>query len=607
MRIRHLPDTLINQIAAGEVVERPAAAVKELVENAVDAQATRIDVELMDGGKALIIVRDNGVGMGADDLEAALDRHATSKLPDDDLLHINFLGFRGEALPSIASVSKLKIATRERGGEAFEIEVVDGKKSAVRPSNHHEGTVVEVRDLFYLTPARLKFLKTSVTEYGAVKDMLQRLAMVYPHVAFRLVHNGSSSFHYPVLSDSPHDQSSQRLRDIMGEDFITNSLLLDSERGGVRLTGRIARPTHNVGTAQKQFLFVNGRAVRDKQLLGAVRAGYMDVLAKDRYPVVSLFLDIPSDQVDVNVHPSKAEVRFQDGALIRGLIVSGIRHALHNQDVRPVTSLTNQLIDRLDQHRANAPSQPSFNPSAYLTTYSSGHSYSCGGSLAEHVRGAYQPYETYQPSARFDVPEPEATADTASYPLGSARAQIHENYIITQTETGIVIVDQHAAHERLVYERFKQQSAENGIESQGFLTPEIISLEDTDCARLLEYADLFSQSGLVIEPFGAGAIAVRSIPLLLVGKISLPDLLQSLSDDLRDHDRATGLEERLNAVLSTMACHGSVRSGRRLSPAEMNALLRDMEATPYSGQCNHGRPTFVALSLDDIEKLFGRR
>ncbi len=613
MRIRHLPDTLINQIAAGEVVERPAAAVKELVENAVDAKATRIDVELGDGGKELIIVRDNGHGMGAEDLEAALDRHATSKLPDDDLLNINFLGFRGEALPSIASVSKMRIATRERGGDAFEIDVIDGKKSSVRPSSHHEGTVVEVRDLFYLTPARLKFLKTSATEYAAVKDMLQRLAMVYPNVAFRLIHNGSTIFHYPVLSDDAGEQSAQRLRDIMGEEFLENSLPLNAERNGVRLTGRIARPTHNVGTAQKQFLFVNGRAVRDKQLLGAVRAGYMDVMAKDRYPVVCLFLDVPPDHVDVNVHPAKAEVRFQDSALIRGLLVSGLRHTLHDQDIKPVTSLTDHLLGQMEQSRSSAAPPSSYNPRAYLTPYSapSSSSYYGSGALAEHIRQSYEPLQhaaDYAPSTRFDVPMADhQDTVSSSYPLGSARAQIHENYIIAQTANGIVIVDQHAAHERLVYERFKEQIAERGIESQMYLTPEIVTMDDTDCARLLEQSDLFAKSGFEIEPFGSGAVAVRAIPLMLTGKVSLPQLLQSLADDLRDFDKATGLEERLNAVLSTMACHGSVRSGRRLTVEEMNALLRDMETTPLSGQCNHGRPTFVALSLDDIEKLFGRK
>jgi DNA mismatch repair protein MutL len=600
MKIRHLPDTLVNQIAAGEVVERPAAAIKELVENAIDADATRIDVELVEGGKNLMIVRDNGYGMGADDLSAALDRHATSKLPNEDLMNILHLGFRGEALPSIASVSRLKISTRERGADAHEIEVIDGKKQSIRPSAQSEGTTIEVRDLFYLTPARLKFLKTSATEYGAVKDMLQRLAMAYPQIAFRLTHNGVNSFYYPVLSSDKTEQEKNRLRDIMGDDFVKNAIEINAERQGIRLTGWIAKPTHNVGTAQKQFLFVNGRSVRDKLLLGAIRAGYMDVMAKDRYPVVCLFLAVPPEEVDVNVHPAKAEVRFRDSSIIRGLIVSSIRHMLHAQDISPVTSLTDELVIRLEQQRAH---QSSYNPRAYLTSYSMPNpSY---GNLAERVTGAFQPAMDFQPSVRAEAISEQAADE--NYPLGSAKAQIHENYIITQTENGIVIVDQHAAHERLVYERFKSQMAEAGITAQPLLTPEIVTLDDVDCARLLESRKIFAQSGLDIEPFGAGAIAVRSVPALLSGRIDIKTLLQDLADDLRDHEKATALEEKINHVLSTMACHGSVRSGRRLTLPEMSALLREMEQTPLSGQCNHGRPTFVALSLDDIEKLFGRK
>lgn len=609
MRIRHLPDTLVNQIAAGEVVERPAAAIKELVENSIDADATRIEVELVEGGKNLIIVRDNGYGMGPDDLSAALDRHATSKLPTEDLTNILHLGFRGEALPSIASVSRLKISTRERSADAHEIEVIDGHKQSVRPSAQPEGTTIEVRDLFYLTPARLKFLKTAATEYGAVKDMLQRLAMAYPQIAFRLVHNGTTSFHYPVLDNDPIEQGKRRLRDIMGEDFVTNAISIDAERQGIKLTGWIGKPTHNVGTAQKQFLFVNGRAVRDKLLLGAIRAGYMDVMAKDRYPVVSLFLNVPPEEVDVNVHPAKAEVRFRDSAIVRGLIVSSIRHTLHDQDITPVTSLTDELVSRLEQQRSNSQSY-TYNPRAYLTSYTAPNpSYS---SLAERVTNAYQPAQQpsmdFVPSVRFEAPHP-MTEDSPDdhYPLGSAKAQIHENYIISQTANGIVIVDQHAAHERLVYERFKSQMAATGIPVQGLLTPEIITLDDVDCARLLESRDLFAQSGLEIDAFGAGAIAVRSVPAILSGRIDIKSLLQDLADDLRDHEKATALEEKINHVLATMACHGSVRSGRRLTLPEMSALLREMEEPPLSGQCNHGRPTFVALSLDDIEKLFGRK
>lgn len=606
MRIRRLPDNLVNQIAAGEVIERPAAAIKELVENAIDADSTRIEVELIEGGKDLMIVRDNGYGMGADDLMAALDRHATSKLPTSDLTNICFLGFRGEALPSIASVSRMKVSTRERGGDAHEIEIIDGQKQPIKPSAQNEGTTIEVRDLFSLTPARLKFLKTSATEYGAVKDMLQRLAMAYPHISFRLTHNGATSFHYPVLDNALESLGQQRLRHIMGDDFVGNAIPVDAERQGIRLTGWIGKPTHNAGTAQKQFLFVNGRAVRDKLLLGAIRAGYMDVMAKDRYPVVSLFLTVPPEEVDVNVHPAKAEVRFRDSSIVRGLIVSTIRYTLNGQNIAPVTSLTDELVNRLEQQRSNQASQP-YNPRSMLTSYSAP-SYSSYGHLAENVSNAFQPQMDFMPSARFDQPQQiaEDIADE-NYPLGSARAQIHENYIITQTANGIVIVDQHAAHERLTYERFKAQMAETGIPVQGLLTPEIIAMDDVDCARLLESRDLFAKSGLEIEAFGAGAIAVRSIPALLSGRIHLKNLLQDLADDLREHEKATALEEKINHVLSTMACHGSVRSGRRLTVPEMNALLRDMESTPLSGQCNHGRPTFVALSLDDIEKLFGRK
>ena len=607
MRIRRLPDNLVNQIAAGEVIERPAAAIKELVENSIDADSTRIEVELIEGGKDLMIVRDNGYGMGIEDLAAALDRHATSKLPTSDLTNICFLGFRGEALPSIASVSRMKLSTRERGGEAHEIEIIDGQKQPIRPSAQTEGTTIEVRDLFSLTPARLKFLKTSATEYGAVKDMLQRLAMAYPHVSFRLTHNNTTSFHYPVLDNALESLGEQRLRHIMGDDFIGNAIPVDAERQGIRLTGWIGKPTHNAGTAQKQFLFVNGRAVRDKLLLGAIRAGYMDVMAKDRYPIVSLFLTVPPEEVDVNVHPAKAEVRFRDSSIVRGLIVSTIRYTLNGQNVAPVTSLTDELVHRLEQQRSNQSGfTPSYNPRSMLTSYAAPSS--SYGHLAERVTNAFQPHMDFMPSARFDtiVPATEEVADE-NYPLGSARAQIHENYIVTQTPNGIVIVDQHAAHERLVYERFKAQMAESSIPVQGLLTPEIISMDDVDCAKLLEARDLFAQSGLEIEAFGAGAIAVRSIPALLSGRIHLKVLLQDLADDLREHEKATALEEKINHVLSTMACHGSVRSGRRLSVPEMNALLRDMENTPLAAQCNHGRPTFVALSLDDIEKLFGRK
>lgn len=604
MKIRHLPDYLVNQIAAGEVIERPAAALKELVENSLDAGATRIEVDLRDGGKGLIAVRDNGCGMSRDDLVAAVDRHATSKLPDDDLLNIQYFGFRGEALPSIASVSRLSISTKSRDGEAWDIEVNGGTKSDPRPGTQTEGTRIEVRDLFYATPARLKFLKTTGTEYAAAKEMLQRLALANPLVAFRLTHNGTASFHYPVLSDDAATQTTQRLKDIMGANFVASSLEINAERNGHRLTGWVGLPTFSAGTGQEQYLFVNGRPVKDKLLVGAVRGAYIDVMSRDRYPIVMLSLTCPPEEVDVNVHPAKAEVRFRDNAVVRGLIVSAIHHALHAQGITRNGSLSDQTLQRF-QNQPYAPGNQNaasfYSPSPYSGAGSSSY-----GNLAEKVYDAYQPAMEFAPSARFEPVSPEAVQET-QYPLGSARAQIHENYIITQTQQGLVIVDQHAAHERLVYERFKAQVAEGGIEKQGLLTPEIIAMEDTDCARLLEHSATLANLGLEIEAFGIGAIAVRTIPALLSGRIDIHGLIHDLAGEAAENEKATGLEEKINAMLSTMACHGSVRSGRRLNVIEMNALLRQMEDTPLSGQCNHGRPTYISLSLSDIEKLFGRR
>lgn len=640
MKIRHLPDHLINQIAAGEVVERPAAAVKELVENSLDAKATHIEVEIENGGRDLIIVRDNGVGMSADDMAAALDRHATSKLPDDDLLAIHYLGFRGEALPSIASVSSLKLTSSDQGASAFEMEVINGVKSDPRPASLPRGTVVEVRKLFSLTPARLKFLKTPATEYAAVKDMMQRLAMVNPAVGMRLIHNGSSSFYY-TPSEQAETQSEGRLRAVLGAEFTDNAIPINAEREGVSVRGYISKPAANVGNAQKQFLFVNGRCVRDKQLLGAVRAGYMDVLAKDRYPVVALFLNVPADKIDVNVHPAKAEVRFQDAALVRGLLVSAIRHALHAQDMKGVTSLGDHMLHKLSQQLSpqNEPRPMTFSPAyrprspglsyaPYVSSYRAANTDYAQQNMEMQEGAAQELLMNAAPHARFEslaespTEYPLVTSFEAlesgedhsnypldyplDYPLGSARAQLHENYIIAQTRDGMVIVDQHAAHERLVYERFKAAHHAQGPISQLLLTPEIVSMEDADCARLLDSRDIFARSGLEIEAFGMGAIAVRAVPELLAGRVDVARLLRDLADQLVEDIGAGGVEARLNAILSTMACHGSVRSGRRLTQAEMDALLREMERTPLSAQCNHGRPTFISLSLKDIEKLFKR-
>lgn len=602
MRIRHLPETLVNRIAAGEVIERPAAAVKELVENAIDAGATRIDVAISAGGQTLIRIADDGIGMSAEELPAALDRHATSKLPGEDLLNIMHLGFRGEALPSIASVSRLRIASRARGAaEAWEITVEGGKKGPVTPSAQPAGTVVEVRDLFYATPARLKFLKTERAEYAAVKDTLQRLAMASPHIGFTLTHNGVSALNLPAAPDLK-----TRLGAVLGRDFDDNCVLVESLRDGARLTGFAGLPTASRGNAQHQYLFVNGRPVRDRLFAGAVRGAYADMLAGDRHPMIALFLTLPPDDVDVNVHPAKAEVRFRDSAMIRGLIVGSIRHALHEGGLRTATPLTRFALETMADNMAGNAANIDRPATGFVPRPPSYHQ----SSFAENYHGDYaaQP-AMFAPHARADMPAPAAMVEpqTASFPLGAARAQIHENYIVAQTENGLVIVDQHAAHERLVYERFKAQMAESGIARQGLLSPFIVEMDDTAAGRLLDHADELNRLGLEIEPFGAGAVAVRGVPALLGAKADIDGLVRDLADELADRDSAQGLSDRLNHVLSTMACHGSVRSGRRLTPDEMNALLRQMEQTPAAGQCNHGRPTWVELKLGDIEKLFGRR
>lgn len=596
MRIRHLPEILVNQIAAGEVIERPAAAVRELAENAIDAGATRIDIDIRDGGKSLIRISDNGIGMTRPELIACLDRHATSKLPGDDLDHISTLGFRGEALPSIGAVSRMSIASRAREtpGEAWEIVVEGGCKSDPAPSPHPEGTRVEVRDLFYATPARLKFMKGDKAEYAAVKDVVTRLAMAFPNVGFRLTHNNIQSLNLPaVVQGGLMDRRQERLSLLMGDDFGINSLTIHAERSGIVLNGHASLPTYNRGTAMHQYLFVNGRPVRDKLMTAAVRVAYMDVLSRDRHAVVALFLDLPAHEVDINVHPAKAEVRFRDAAMIRGMMIGALQHAIHTGARQTTSTLTAATMESV---------RPVFHGN-YAPSYNAG--------LAEKAYEAYRPFDAptptlapIAPSARMEtVPEQD---NDQSFPLGAARAQLHENYILAQTPDGVVIVDQHAAHERLVYERFKEQIADGGIVKQGLLVPDIISMEETEATRLLEQSEMLAGVGLEIEPFGRDAIAVRAIPSLLAGRADIAGIIRDLADELTERDTASGLEERVNALLSTMACHGSVRSGRRLNVDEMNALLRQMEETPNSGQCNHGRPTSIKLTLKDIERLFGR-
>ena len=599
MSIRRLPETLVNQIAAGEVVERPAAALKELVENSLDAGARNIDIQLRDGGRTLIAVSDDGCGMTADELLLAVERHATSKLPDDDLVHIKSLGFRGEALPSIGAVARVTITSRVTGAEsAWSLSVEGGKLGEVQPAAYPQGTRIEVRDLFYATPARLKFLKTPRTELTLSVETINRLAMAHPNVGFTLSDGTRTVLRLAPASGDLFDQRLDRLGAVMGRDFADNSIAVEAEREGVRLSGRIGLPTLNRGTATQQFMFVNGRPVKDKLFVGAVRGAYRDFLAHDRYPYVALYLEIDPEFVDVNVHPAKTEVRFRDSGLVRGLIVGALKHALADAGHRASTTVSNAALGAV--YEGGLPGSFQSRPFAQGGAMPRG--------LADRATAFQAPLYHFDqtPSARH-----EAVADTGveaveDFPLGVARGQVHETYIVSQTADGIVIVDQHAAHERLVYERMKQALDAGGIPSQGLLLPEVVELDEGAAARLVKRADEFNRLGLVLEPFGDGAVVVRETPAML-GNVDVHKLVQDLGDDLAQWGEAIALHERLADVASTMACHGSVRAGRRLTAVEMNALLREMEATPHSGQCNHGRPTYVELKLSDIEKLFGRR
>ncbi len=603
MEIRRLPQTLVNRIAAGEVIERPAAAVKELVENAIDAGARRIDVTLRDGGRSHIGVSDDGRGMTRDELVLAVERHATSKLPDDDLVHIQTLGFRGEALPSIGAVGRLTLASRAAGAkEAWALTVEGGVVGEPVPAAHNAGTKVELRDLFYATPARLKFLKSQRAETAAVIDAVQRLAMARPEIGFSVADEARTPVRLSAAQGDLLDTRLARLAAILGRDFAENAVAIDAEREGVRLTGHAALPTLNRATAQAQYFFVNDRPVRDRQLLGALRGAYADFLARDRHAIAVLFLDLPAEAVDVNVHPAKAEVRFRDAGLVRGLLVSAIRHALAGAGHRASTTVGAATLGAFRPHGgadlAYGRDRPARLPDGVAE-------------IAAQFQAPIGP-----PSARAESPPGDAAGaaatalraepTTADYPLGAARAQLHETYIVAQTEHGIVIVDQHAAHERLVYERMKAALAEGGVKTQGLLLPEVVELSGTAAAHLAERAAELAELGLVLEAFGTDAVVVREVPALL-GKTEVAGLIRDLADDLAALDETTTLKERLEAVCATLACHGSVRSGRRLTVDEMNALLRQMEATPYSGQCNHGRPTYVELTLPDIERLFGRR
>ncbi|WP_022702370.1 DNA mismatch repair endonuclease MutL [Pseudorhodobacter ferrugineus] len=593
--IRQLDEAAINRIAAGEVVERPASAVKELVENALDAGARRISVDYADGGKTLIRVTDDGCGMTADDLPLALSRHATSKIDGSDLLNIHSFGFRGEALPSLGAVGRLTISSRPQGVDAMMIAVSGGRMDPVRPTALTIGTVVELRDLFYATPARLKFMRSDRAEAMAIAEVIKRLALAEPEVGFTLrdVSGGEARvmFRADPVSGDFFDALHGRVTSVLGRDFADNALPVDHSRDGLRLVGYAALPTYSRGSSAAQYLFVNGRPVQDRTLFGALRAAYMDVLSRDRHPAAVLNIICDPQAVDVNVHPAKSEVRFREPALVRALIISTLRNALATAGHRASSTVGAETLGAFQAETSQPRIYQMDRPSS--------------GALSRAY--AYQAPETpmgfaESPSARFeDVP----TGDTTR-PLGAARAQVHENYIIAQTTDGMVIIDQHAAHERLVYERLKAQRDTNGIAAQALLIPEIIELSASDTARLLDLAPDLAQLGLVIEGFGGSAIAVRETPAIL-GRVNATALLRDILDDLADLGASDRLQAKIDAVLSRMACHGSIRSGRQMRAEEMNALLREMEATPLSGQCNHGRPTYVELKLADIEKLFGRR
>jgi len=611
MTIRLLPPNLVNQIAAGEVIERPASALKELVENSIDAGATRIDVVLNDGGRSLIVVTDNGCGMTPQELMVAVDRHATSKLPTDDLLAISHLGFRGEALPAIGSVGRLTVTSRTPGADSgWYVVVAGGRKDGPVPAPHPRGTRIEVRDLFFATPARLKFLKSAQTELSYCVDAIERLAMAYPDITFTLTADGKQRLNLPagLTQGDLFDAHLERLGVILGKEFAANAVPVAAERESIKLYGYIGVPTFSRGNALAQYLFVNGRPVRDRLLVGAVRGAYQDFLAPNRHPYVVLFLDLTQRDVDVNVHPAKAEVRFRDAGLVRGLMVGALKHALAEAGHRASTTVANNALAAFQAHTGQG-----------FVPMGNGH----GGSQASYTAayGMQAPLDDNQglsdgeapsslfavsPSAPDGAPVEAVEADYRSHPLGVARAQVHETYIVAQTSDGIVIVDQHAAHERLVYERMKHNLQEGPVARQLLLIPEVVELDEAAAARVAARAPELSELGLVLEAFGGNSIVVREVPALL-GETDVTGLVKDLADDLASVDEALSLKDRLGDVCGTLACHGAVRAGRRLNGAEMNALLRQMEVTPHAGQCNHGRPTYVELKLKDIERLFGRR
>ena len=625
--IRRLPTTLVNQIAAGEVIDRPASVVKELVENSLDAGASQIDVVVRDGGKSLISVRDNGKGMSAAELTLAVERHATSKLPDEDLNDIKTLGFRGEALPSVGSIARVAMTSKRQDGvddHGWQLNVEGGSAIDPKPISAEFGTLIEVKDLFYATPARLKFLKTDRAEVGAISDVVSRLALARPDVSFSLVSNGRNLLKAPASKDQAGEV---RVGQVLGQEFLDNARTVTFERDDIQVRGWTSLPTHSRGTAVHQYLFVNDRPVKDKLLTGVIRAVYRELMPHGRHPMLALWLDVPSGFVDVNVHPAKAEVRFRDPANVRSVIINALRGALLSGGPQTASGLTDDALAAFSQVQSvvadcgagpsdagamgatlsnpTRPLSPSFRGNRYVGEHQA--------NAFQHSASAYQAqaqmpaFETAPPNAAVaHVAHPIETEALDHHPLGAAVAQVHKNYIVSQTKAGMVLVDQHAAHERLTLERLKAQARQSGIARQSLLIPEVVHLDAASVERLVDAVEIIADSGLVIDAFGEGTIVVREVPSLLA-EFDIAGLVRDIADELAEKDSSETLSERLYMKMATAACHGSVRSGRKLNIDEMNALLRQMEAEPLSAQCNHGRPTFVTLSLDQIEKLFERK
>ena len=611
MTLRLLPPTLVNRIAAGEVVERPASAVKELVENALDAGATKIDVILNEGGKASLTVIDNGKGMTPDEMKLAVERFATSKLPSDDLFDIRFLGFRGEALPSIASVSRVTITSRTADADsAWFLFIEGGEKHEPEPASAPVGTRIEVRDLFYAVPARLKFLKTTQTETGYIQDMIEKLALAFPSVAFTLSDEKKKRLDFKPVAPT---EEIKRVAQVIGDDFTENSVPVNAERDGIKLTGFAGLPTFNKATAAAQYFFVNNRPVRDKVLLGALKGAYQELLAADRFPAVVLFLHLPPEEVDVNVHPAKAEVRFRNSQMVRGMIVTAVRQALMSSGHRTSSTLADEALDfsvsepvfsKQASSSFSMPKFPSYRPNGNFNR----------PQTLNETRALFRANEAFSAPIAEDISEKieQVVSDApvedpdAFPPLGLARAQLHKTYIISQTQDGIVIVDQHAAHERLTYEKIKQNMESGDAAAQYLLLPEVVDLSEEKQEAVLKQKEELEKTGLLFDLFGGGSVVIRATPAVL-GEVNAKQLMLDVADTLIEFGDSLSLKERIKKIAATMACHGSVRAGRKLDVSEMNALLRQMEAVPYSGQCIHGRPTYIELKLKDIEKLFGRR